>query len=64
MVRKEYENYASRSMFGDGPNTERPSPVTTGARERSEKHGSHIPRTNRDAISIIPSIPRGSGYGR
>ena len=28
--------HLSRSMFGDGPNTERPSPVTTGARERSE----------------------------
>ncbi len=30
-------NTLSRSIFGDGPNTERPSPVTTGARERSEK---------------------------
>ena len=29
----------SRSIFGDGPNTERPSPVTTGARERSENEG-------------------------
>ena len=28
---------ASRSIFSDGENTERPSPVTTGARERSEK---------------------------
>ena len=36
-------NNASRSIFGDGPNTERPSPVTTGARERSEKQYSHIP---------------------
>ena len=27
----------SRSIFSDGENTERPSPVTTGARERSEK---------------------------
>ena len=27
----------SRSIFGDGPNTERPKPVTTGLRERSEK---------------------------
>ena len=64
MVRKEYENYVSRSMFGDGPNTERPSPVTTGARERSEKHGSHIPRTNQDGDAIIPLILSGSGYGR
>jgi cation-transporting P-type ATPase E len=31
------EQYScSRSIFGDGPNTERLSPVTTGARERSE----------------------------
>ena len=27
----------SRSVFGDGPNMERPKPVTTGLRERSEK---------------------------
>lgn len=40
---EEYENNASRSIFGDGPNTERPRPVTTGPRERSEKHYSHIP---------------------
>ena len=40
---EEYENCASRSIFADGANTERPSPVTTGARERSEKHYSHIP---------------------
>ena len=33
-----------RSIFGDGPNAERPSPVTTGARERSEDDGhSHLP---------------------
>ena len=31
------ENALSRSINGDGPFTERPSPVTTGARERSEK---------------------------
>ena len=30
----------SRSIFGDGPNTERPKPVTTGLRERSEKNDS------------------------
>ncbi len=29
----------SRSIFDDGSNTERPSPVTTGARERSENDG-------------------------
>jgi aspartyl-tRNA(Asn)/glutamyl-tRNA(Gln) amidotransferase subunit B len=34
------EEPLSRSMFADGANTERPSPVTTGARERSEKDGS------------------------
>ena len=33
--REEYPH--SRSVFGDGPNMERPSPVTTGARERSEE---------------------------
>ena len=33
--REEYPR--SRSIFADGANTERPSPVTTGARERSEK---------------------------
>ena len=40
---EEYENCASRSIFANGANTERPSPVTTGARKRSEKHCSHIP---------------------
>ena len=34
------EDALSRSVFGDGPNMERPSPVTTGARERSEKDAS------------------------
>ena len=34
-----------RSIFGDGPNTERPKPVTTGLRERSENDGySRIPQ--------------------
>ena len=33
----------SRSIFGDGPNTERPKPVTTGLRERSEKALSQTP---------------------
>ena len=40
---EEYENNVSRSIFSDVENTERPSPVTTGARERSEKQYSHIP---------------------
>ena len=43
---EEYENSASRSIFADGANTKRPSPVTTGARERSEKRYSHIPYDN------------------
>ncbi|MBR3180256.1 phenylalanine--tRNA ligase subunit beta [Candidatus Saccharibacteria bacterium] len=34
------EESLSRSIFSDGENTERPSPVTTGARERSEKDDS------------------------
>ena len=34
------EEPSSRSMISDGEITERPSPVTTGARERSEKNGS------------------------
>ena len=33
------ENVLSRSIFSDVENTERPSPVTTGARERSENDG-------------------------
>ena len=37
------EDTLSRSIFADGANTERPSPVTTGARERSEKDVSLIP---------------------
>ena len=40
------ENTLSRSIFGDGPNTERPSPVTTGARERSEKDVFLTPNIN------------------
>ena len=36
------ENTLSRSIFGDGSNTERPKPVTTGLRERSEKDVSLI----------------------
>ena len=34
------EESFSRSIFSDAENTERPSPVTTGARERSEKNDS------------------------
>lgn len=37
------EDTLSRSIFADGANTERPSPVTTGARERSEKDVSLVP---------------------
>ena len=33
------DTHRSRSMFADGANAERPSPVTTGARERSENDG-------------------------
>ena len=40
VYRLEREEYPrSRSIFADGANTERPSPVTTGARERSENDG-------------------------
>ena len=40
VYRLEGEEYPrSRSIFVDGANTERPSPVTTGARERSENDG-------------------------
>ena len=35
----EPEDTLSRSMISDGEITERPSPVTTGARERSENNG-------------------------
>ena len=37
------EDALSRSMFADVANAERPSPVTTGARERSEKDASLVP---------------------
>ncbi len=43
----------SRSIFAGGANTERPSPVTTGARERSEKNGSLSPAT-RHYIILCP----------
>ncbi|MBR3180033.1 GTPase ObgE [Candidatus Saccharibacteria bacterium] len=41
----------SRSIFSDGENTERPSPVTTGARERSEEDVS-----GRFADDSLPTI--------
>ena len=37
------EGSFSKSIIADGAITERPSPVTTGARERSEKNDSQIP---------------------
>ena len=37
------EDTLSRSIFADGANTERPRPVTTGPRERSEKDVSLVP---------------------
>ena len=46
-----------RSIFGDGPNTERPSPVTTGARERSEKDASLASST----FSIVLPPPNANG---
>ena len=39
----EPKNVLSRSMFADVANAERPSPVTTGARERSEKEPFSVP---------------------
>ena len=53
--REEYSH--SRSIFGDGPNTERPKPVTTGLRERSENDGySHVPSD--DALPVISLNPK------
>ena len=46
----------SRSIFGDGPNTERPKPVTTGLRERSEKGVSMVP-SQESAISGSQALP-------
>ena len=48
------EDTLSRSIFADGANTERPSPVTTGARERSEKDVSLVLK---DFIGIITQTP-------
>ena len=52
--KKAPEDTLSRSIFGDGPNTERPSPVTTGARERSEKDVSLVLKS---FIGIITQTP-------
>ena len=56
-LESEPENALSRSIFGDGPNTERPSPVTTGARERSEKDAFLA----RDTYSIVMPPPNANG---
>ena len=53
----EPNNALSRSIFGDGPNTERPSPVTTGARERSEKEHCLAHKT----YSIVMPPPNANG---
>ena len=50
------EDTLSRSIFGDGPNTERPSPITMGARERSEKDVSLV--LNRFIGTIEQTPPR------
>ena len=51
-LRMKCEEYPrSRSIFGDGPNTERPSPATAGARERSENDG--YSRTFSDNLPTI-----------
>ncbi len=42
-----------RSIFGDGPNTERPRPITTGSRERSEKDVSMAPTSASRAPSTL-----------
>ena len=48
------EDTLSRSVFGDGPNMERPSPVTTGARERSEKDVSLVLKSFIGKITQTP----------
>ncbi len=45
----------SRSIFADGANTERPSPVTTGVRERSENDG---------YSRVLLADPTRDGYSR
>ena len=51
---KATETRLSRSIFGDGPNTERPKPVTTGLRERSEKDVSLVLNSFLGTISQTP----------
>ena len=56
----------SRSIFADGANTERPSPVTTGARERSENDGiSRVPIADltQDGQSAIIAKGGAGGFG-
>lgn len=54
-VIKHEERPCSRSTFADVANTERPSPVTTGARERSESKGvSHV------VVELTGRDPRGT----
>ena len=53
----ESEDTLSRSMISDGEITERPSPVTTGARERSEKDVS----STRSTYSIVMPPPNANG---
>ncbi len=48
------ENTLSRSIIADGAITERPSPVTTGARERSEKDVFSKSENDATRDSIIP----------
>ena len=43
---EEYENNALRSIFPNGGNTERPKPVTTGLRERSEEVLLQMPKVH------------------
>lgn len=45
---EEYVNNASRSMFGDGPNTERPSPVTDRQRSQAKEKLAYLSETTID----------------
>ena len=50
----------SRSVFSDGENKKRPSPVTTGARKRSEKDVSPTsPKINNDALNYLAELSGG-----
>ncbi len=56
VIEKREEYPRSRSIFSDGENTERPSPVTTGARARSENDGySRVSDNNIPTISLNPN---------